>query len=172
MAIAYCKEGLTSGKAAELFLHRCGFFMGLRGEIQADNQSIISSPFFNALCNLAGFEQAESIIFRPKSNGRAERAVQSTIITLPQYLLSRTVSWLQALPLALWGLNDVPGAVAPYSPHQLVFGRDPIGVGDLPRVPDSGGCEGATRFLRGWLRKGSWYKKGWRQHTEKSWTSS
>ena len=63
MAISCCKEGLTSRKAAELFLHRCGPFMGLPREIQDDNQSIISSTFFNALCNLAGNEQAKSLIY-------------------------------------------------------------------------------------------------------------
>ena len=130
MAIRCCKVGLTSRKAARLFLHRCGFFMGLPREIQAHNQSIISSTFFNALYNLAGMEQAKSIQYRPKSNDRADRAVHSTINTLRQYLLSRKVSSLDALPLALWGLNDLPGAVTPYSPHRLVFGCDPIGVGD------------------------------------------
>ena len=85
-----------------------------------------------------------SIIYRPKSNGRAERALQSTINTLRQYLLSRKVKWLEALPLALWGLNDLLGAVAPYSPHWLVFGRDAIGAGNLPLVVDSEGCEDAT----------------------------
>ena len=84
IAIPCCKEGLTSRKAAELVLHRCGFFMGLAREIPADNQSIISSTFFNALCNLAGIEQTKSIIYRPKSNGRALRAVQSAINTLRQ----------------------------------------------------------------------------------------
>ena len=113
MAIPCCKEGLTSCKAAELFLHRCGFLMGLPRGIHADNEPIISSTLFNALCNLAGIERAKSIIYRPKFNGRAERAVQSTINTLRQYLLSRKMSWLEALQLALWGPNDHPGAVAP-----------------------------------------------------------
>ena len=62
MAIPCCKEGLTSRKAAELFPRRCGFFMGLPREIKADNPSVISSTFFNALCNLAGIEQAKSAI--------------------------------------------------------------------------------------------------------------
>ena len=31
MAVPCCKEGLTSRKAAELFLHRCGFLMGIPG---------------------------------------------------------------------------------------------------------------------------------------------
>ena len=139
MAIPCCKEGLTSRKAAELFL--------LPGEIEGDIQSIISSTFFNALCNLAGIELARSIIYRPKCTGRAERAVQSTINTLRQYLLSRKLSWLEALPLALRGLNDLPGAVAPYSPHGLVFGRDAIGVGTLTPVLDSEGCEYAIQVF-------------------------
>ena len=65
------KEGLDSRKAAELFLQKCRFFMGLPREIQGDNQSIISSTFFNALCNLAGIEHAKLIIYCPKSNGGA-----------------------------------------------------------------------------------------------------
>ena len=148
MAIPCCREGLTSRKAAELFLQRCGFLMALPEKIQADNQSIISSTFFNALCNSAGIEQAKSTIYRPRSNGRAERAVQSTINTLQQYLLSRKVSWLDVLPLARWDLNGLPGAVGPYLPHRLVFGRDPIGLGDLPPVVDSQDCEDATQFFK------------------------
>ena len=99
-------------------------------------------------CNLAGIGQAKSIVYRPKSNGRDERAVQSTMNTLRQSLLSRKVSWLEALRLALWGLNHLPGAVAPYSPHWLVFVRDPIGVGHLPPVVDSEGCDDATQFFK------------------------
>ena len=148
MAIPCCKEGLSSCKAAELFLHRCEFFMGLSREIQADNQSSISSTFFNALCNPAGIEQAKPIIYRRKSNCRAERAVQSTINTVRQYLLSRKVSCLEAFPLALWGLNDFSGAVAPYSPHWLPFGRDPIEVGNLLPVVDSERREDATKLFK------------------------
>ena len=73
--------------------------------------------------------------------------MQSTSTTLQQYLLSRKMSWLEALPLALWGLNDLPGAVAPHAPHRLVFGHDPIGAGDRPQVVDSQGCEDATQFF-------------------------
>ena len=74
--------------------------------------------------------------------------MQSSINTLRQYFLSRKVSWLEALPLALWGLNDLPGAVAPYSSHWLVFGPDPIAVGNLPQVVDSEGCEDATELIK------------------------
>ena len=58
------------------------------------------------------------------------------------------MSWLVALPLALWGLNDIPGAVAPYSPHRVVFARDLIGVGNLLPIVDSEGCGDATPSLK------------------------
>ena len=144
MAIPCCKGGLTSSKAADRVLHRCRIFMGLPREVQAGKQLIISRTFFNSLCHLAGIEHAKSIIYRPKSSGRTERAAQSTINTLRQYPLSRKVSWLEALPLAPWGLNDLLEAMAPYSPYRLMFGRDPIGAGNLPPVVDSEGCEDAT----------------------------
>ena len=51
----------------------------------------------------------------------------------------------------LWGLNDLPGAVAPYSPHRLVSGRDPIGFGDIPPPPPptvDTGVEDATEYFR------------------------
>ena len=129
LAIPCREEGLTSHKAAALFLHYCAFFTGMPREIHSDNQSIISSEFFDALCGLAGIAQAKSIVYRPQSNGRAERAVQSIMNALRLYLVLCKLGWVYALPFALWGLNDLPGPIAPYSPHRLVFGRDPIGFG-------------------------------------------
>jgi transposase InsO family protein len=147
LAIPCRKEGLTSRKAAGLFLHHCAFFMGIPREIHSDNQTNVSSEFFDALCGLAGISQARSIIYRPQSNGRAERAVQSIVNSLRQYLVLRKMEWVYALPFALWGLNDLPGAVAPYSPHRLVFGRDPIGFGEVPPLTTDTGIEDATEYF-------------------------
>ena len=50
LAIPCRQEGLTSHKAAALFLHYCAFFTGMPRQIHSNNQCIISSEFFNALC--------------------------------------------------------------------------------------------------------------------------
>ena len=98
-----CKqEGLRSHKAAALFLHYCGIFTGIPREIHSDNPSIISSEFFDALCGLAGISQAKSVVYRPQSNGRAERAVQSIINALRLYLVYRKLHWVYAVPFALF----------------------------------------------------------------------
>ena len=34
--------------------------------------------------------------------------------------------------MGLWGLNDLPGAITPYSPHRLVFGRESPWFGHCP----------------------------------------
>ena len=58
LAIPCRQEGLTSHTAAALFLHHCAFFTGMPREIHCDNQSIISSEVFGALCGLTGITQA------------------------------------------------------------------------------------------------------------------
>ena len=82
------------------------------------------------------------------------------------------MSWLEALPLALWGLNDLPGAVAPYSPHWLVFGRDPIRLGDLPPVVDSEECEDTTESFKRVAAEGELVQEKLEAIQKKSWTSS
>ena len=42
LAIPCRREGLTSDKAAALFLHYCAFLTGMPREMHSDNQSIIS----------------------------------------------------------------------------------------------------------------------------------
>ena len=49
--------------------------------------------------------------------------------------------------MALSGLDDLPGAIAPYSPHRLLFERDPIVFGDMPPIVEDNGCEDGLDFL-------------------------
>ena len=48
--------------------------------------------------------------------------------------------------MALWSLNDLPGAIAPYSPHRLLLGRDPTGFADMPPIVDENRWEDALDF--------------------------
>ena len=57
-----------------------------------------------------------------------------------------SVNWVTALPLALWNLNDLPGVYNPYSPHYLVFGRNPISFRDVPPLEEPQDCPDATQY--------------------------
>ena len=74
-------------------------------------------------------------------------AVKSVVMSLRHFLSKRARFWYPALPLALWGLNDLPGLVAPYSPHRLVFGRDRVGLGEVPQTVPGDGAEDAQQFF-------------------------
>ena len=43
-------------------------------------------------------------------------------------------TWMDVLPIAVWAINDLPGAVTEYSPHYIVFGRDAPAFGDEPKL--------------------------------------
>jgi len=132
LAIPCQKTGLTAISLAQLFLERCIPFMGIPNEIISDQDHLISSKFFSTLCGLLGIEQHFSIIYRPKGNGRAEAAVRTIVQMLRLALADKGKTWIQALPWALFQQNSLPGIVLPHSPHKIVFGREPPGVGDIP----------------------------------------
>ena len=133
-AIPCRKSGLTAKIVAQLFLSHCISFMGLPNEIVSDNDHLISSSFFNTLCQLIGIEQHFSIIYRPKGNGRAEAAVKAVINMLRTCLMENTNTWLTVLPWAVFQLNNLPGLLSKYSPFKLVFGRDPPFLGEIPNL--------------------------------------
>ena len=126
------------------------FFPGVSNEILRENANYFNNKFVTTLCNLAGISTHESVMYDHRTSGRAERAVKSVVQTLRVYLQETntpTSQWYSKLPMALWGLNDLPGALAPYSPHRFLFRRDPIGFGDMPPIVDENGCEDALDFF-------------------------
>ena len=96
---------------------------------------MITGKFFQALCDQLGIEQHTAIIYRPKGNGRAERAVRSVIGILRLTLtgLPKSSKWIDVLSWSCFLQNSLPGVIAGYSPHQIVFGRELVLPGELPR---------------------------------------
>ena len=157
LAIPCQEKGLDSKNAASLFLDRCVQMFGLPKELISDNASVIDSEFLKDLFAMSEVQQHSSVGYRPQSKERAEGAVQSIVNSLRQYLEQRggsiKHSWVESLPLALWALNDSLGAVSGYSPHQFIFGRNPVGWGDCLPVSLQNGSEDAGQFFGHMLDK-------------------
>ena len=151
LAISCQEKGLDSNSAASLILDRCVHMFGLPQKFICDNASIINSESLQDLFALSRVEQHGSVAYRLQSNGCAERAVQSIVNSLRQYLEQRGGSskhlWVESLPLALWALKNLPGADSGYSPHRLIFGGDPVGWGDCLPVSLQDGAEDAGQFF-------------------------
>ena len=85
------------------------------------------------------------MIYDYKTNRGADRAVESVVESLRLYLKETntpTGQWYWKRPMALWGLHDLQGAIAPYSPH-----RDPFGLKDMPPIVDKNSCGDALDFF-------------------------
>jgi hypothetical protein len=106
--------------------------MGIPNEILSDNDHLITSLFFRTLCEMTGIEQHSSVIYRPKGNGRAEAAVKAVVSMLRRFLMELDKTWYDALPWALHQVNTLPGVICKYAPYQIVFGREPPHLGDIP----------------------------------------
>ena len=132
---------------------------GLPHEIMNDCDHLINSKFMTTLCALSGVTQHTSIVYRPRGNGRAETAVRLVIDMLRRALVDMSTAWPKALPWALWQLNELPGVDGSHSPHTIVFGREPIGLGDAPAFRLVRSSEGSKNCLY-MCRTSEWkYKK-------------
>ena len=143
-------ESFTSAEVASLFLTRFVTFFGLPKEHFADNDKVLDAVFFSAFCELSEIEPWLSPVYGARSNGTAENAV-SVVISSLRTLLEQCAlkrKWVDILPLALWSANDIPRVITGYSPHHLVFGRDPIGFGDHPSLSPDFGCEDAHQCFK------------------------
>ena len=112
LGVPCTKAGQDSRAVAELFLCHCVFFMGLPAEFLCDNSTLLNSQFLTTLAELSGIDKYHSVVYRHNSNLRAESAVQGVMMALRKYLCQQGGSWYHALPMGVWGLNDLPGIVA------------------------------------------------------------
>ena len=143
-----CQKSITAEGLAEFFLEKVVQFVGLPHTIFTDHDHLINAEFFHTLCTQAGVDVKNSPIYRPRSNGRAERAVQTVIPSLRNvWMQTKKKNWVQLLPLAVWTRNDIPGVVSGYSPHYLMFGKNPVGFGDCPPMIPEHGSEDAVQFF-------------------------
>ena len=122
------------------FLERVVQFARLPQTIFTDHDHLINAKFFSTLCSQAGIDVKNSRIYRPRSNSRAEGAVQTVIAALHIFLMqTKKKNCVQLLPLAAWTSNDIPGVVSGYSAYYLMYGRNTIGIGDCdPVIPEHG----------------------------------
>jgi transposase InsO family protein len=124
------KDGFTGESAARVFYESCFSFFGLPSEILSDNDVRLTSSFFHTLCALSGVEQHQSSAYTPQSNGRAENAVKAVVNICRRTLLELKRDWVENFPTCVFLMNSIPGVISEFSPHQIVFGRDPPYFGD------------------------------------------
>ena len=148
VAIAYTEAGLTCADVAQLMVDRVFVHFGLPSAIYSDHDHLINAEFCKEFFRLSGVDEYKSPVYKPKSNGRAKNAVQLVVQSLRKLLEQKgSKDWVVLLPLAIWGLNDLPGRVTGFSRYRLVFGRHPVGFGDCPPILRHTHCKDTAEFF-------------------------
>ena len=94
-----------------------------------------TGAWFKAMCSRMGIRHAKSVAYLSRSNGRAEVAGRQLFEKLRKiHLTNKRRNWFEEMWTALKAHHDTP-TPAGLSPHQILFGRDPLGRG-LPLSGD------------------------------------
>ena len=99
------------------------------------------------MCSLMGIRHAKSVAYLSRSNGRAEVAGRQLFEKLRKiHITNPRRNWFEEMWPALKAHHDnlTPGGL---SPHQILFGRDPLGRG-LPLSGDGIAMDAQEFFAR------------------------
>ena len=103
---------------------------GIPSKLLTDKGSQFTSEVMNQTCRLLGVTHITTVPYRPQGNGILER-FHGTLKPLLAKVTSKTVDWVQFLPLALSAIRAMPCCSTGYSPSELVFGKNNRDVLDI-----------------------------------------
>ena len=137
------KKGFTAKKLGCLVAERWMEVFGTPKEVVSDNGPHFTGSWWRTLCAKRGIVRATAIAYRPRSNGAAERAIQTLLDLLRRLHAEERQSWLELLPRALRMARCTP-TLHGVSPFQAIFGRDWLQEGAT--LPVESGNEDAEDF--------------------------
>ena len=138
------KVRLTAEKAVKLMWENGWELFGIPTTIHSDMGPQFVGLWWKALCAKLGIQQTFSQPYRPRANGKAERAGQQILTILRKLHMEKGLNWVQALPRALTVFHDTVGDCG-LSPYQILFGRERA-VQGIPFLPQRQ-CEDAVLFI-------------------------
>lgn len=103
-------------------------FMGLPKSILSDQGKELTGKIMTELCKLFRIKQIQTTAYHPQTNGALERVHATLADYLKHYIDKNQNDWDEWLPHASFAYNTTPHTTTKFTPHTLVFGREP----DLP----------------------------------------
>ena len=135
LAVSARKKGLLAKEVAVMMICHWLTVFDIPRTICSDRGPQFTGGWFKAMCSLMGIRHAKSVAYLSRSNGRAEVAGRQLFEKLRKiHITNPRRNWFEEMWPALKAHHDTftPGGL---SPHQILFGRDPLGRG-LPLSGD------------------------------------
>ena len=135
VAVPARKKGLLAKEVAVMMIRHWLTVFDIPRTICSDRGPQFTGGWFKAMCSLMGIRHAKSVAYLSRSNGRAEVAGRQLFEKLRKiHITNPRRNWFEEMWPALKAHHDTP-TPGGLSPHQILFGRDPLGRG-LPLSGD------------------------------------
>ena len=118
-------EDTSAASVAVAFLETWISRFGVPLYVITDRGSQFESELFTELSKLIGFHRLRTTSYHPQTNGMVERMHR----TLKTAIKTRKQSWLQSLPIVLYGMRSIPNENG-FSPFSAVTGS----YMNMPRI--------------------------------------
>ena len=129
VAVLARKKRLLAKEVAVMMIRHWLTVFGIPRTICSDRGPQFTGSWFKAMCSLMGIRHAKSVAYVSRFNGRAEVAGRQLFEKLRKIHLSNPRgNWFEEMWPALKAHHDTP-TPGGLSPHQILFGRDPLGRG-------------------------------------------
>ena len=147
VAVPARKKGLLAKEVAVMMICHWLTVFGIPRTICRDRGAQFTGGWFKAMCSLMGIRHAKSVAYLSRSNGGAEVAGRQLFEKLRKiHLTNKRRNWFVEMWPALKACPDTATPAA-LSPHQIFFGRGPLGRG-LPLSGDGMAMEAKEFFAR------------------------
>ena len=147
VAVPARKKGLLAKEVAVMMVRHWLTVFGIPLSICSDRGPQFMGGWFKTMCSLMGIRHAKSVAYLSRSNGRAEVAGRQVFEKLRKIHLEHPRrNWFEEMWSAIKAHHDTP-TPGGLSPHQILFGRDPLGRG-LPLSGDGMAMDAKEFFAR------------------------
>ena len=147
VAVPARKKGLLAKEVAVMMIRHWLTVFDIPRTICSDRGPQFTGGWFKAMCSLMGIRHAKSVAYLSRSNGRAEVAERQLFEKLRKiHITNPRRNWFEEMWPALKAHHDTP-TPGGLSPHQILFGRDPLGRG-LPLSGDGMAMDAKEFFAR------------------------
>ena len=147
VAVPARKKGLLAKEVAVMMIRHWLTVFDIPRTICSDRGPQFTGGWFKAMCSLMGIRHAKSVACLSGSKGRAEVAGRQLFEKLRKiHITNPRRHWFEEMWPALKAHHDTatPDGL---SPHQILFGRDPLGRG-LPLSGDGMAMDAKEFFAR------------------------
>ena len=147
VAVPARKRGLLAKEVAVMMIRHWLTVFDIPRTICSDRGPQFTGGWFKAMCSLMGIRHAKSVAYLSRSNGRAEVPGRQLFEKLRKiHITNPRQNWFQEMWPVLKAHHDTP-TPGGLSPHQILFGRDPLGRG-LPLSGDGMAMDAREFFAR------------------------